>query len=281
MAERKRHAQKVAKPSKPGQGAESRLYVQSVEKAMKVLMAFDGTRRHLSLTNIAALADIDLSTAQRFTHTLTALGYLRKDPETREYELSVRLLDFTYHYLASSELVQRAVPVLHQLARDTEEACNLTVADGTDIVFVARLISRRSLNPNVIVGTRLPAYCTAAGLAILSTYEEHEVDDVLAGSELVQYTVNTVVDPKRIKERLSRIRMAGYSLTADELYYDDVSTAAPILDARGRAVGALNIAVSRASWDADASEKRYAALLKSAAASISAPRLPRRTPLRS
>ena len=54
--------------------AESSLYVQSVEKAMKVLMAFDGSKRHLSLSEIATLTDLDNSAAQRFTHLRQRTG---------------------------------------------------------------------------------------------------------------------------------------------------------------------------------------------------------------
>jgi IclR family pca regulon transcriptional regulator len=275
MLEMTESSRRTSAPS-PRPDTESALYVQSVEKAMKVLMAFDGTKRHLSLSEIAALTDLDNSAAQRFTHTWTALGYLVKDPSTRKYELSPRLLDFTYHYLASSELVQRATPVLQRLARETEEVCNLTVPDGSDIVFVVRIVSRNAMNPNVIVGTRLPAYCTAPGLAMLSSWTEEEVDRVLVGSQLVKHTSSTVTDAKKIKARLARIRAAGYAHTEDELYPDDISTAAPVLDAHGRAIGALNIAVSRVRWDASSDEKRYASLLRDAAQAISSPRLPHR-----
>jgi IclR family pca regulon transcriptional regulator len=271
MGEVRRIPVKAAVPD-----AESSLFVQSVEKAMKVLMAFDGSKRHLSLSEIAALTDLDNSAAQRFTHTLTALGYLVKDSATRRYELSVRLLDFTYHYLASNEMVQRAAPVLQRLARETEEVCNLTVPEGSDIVFVQRIISRNVLNPNVIVGTRLPAYCTAPGLAMLSTWPPDEVDALLKRSELVKHTPNTIVEPRKIKARLTLVRAAGYACTRDELYPDDISTAAPILAADGRAIGALNIAVSRARWKEDRDEQRFADLLRGAAASVSAPRLPHR-----
>jgi IclR family pca regulon transcriptional regulator len=271
MGEVRRIPVKAAVPD-----AESSLFVQSVEKAMKVLMAFDGSKRQLSLSEVALLTDLDNSAAQRFTHTLAALGYLVKDSATRRYELSVRLLDFTYHYLASNEMVQRATPVLQRLARDTEEACNLTVPEGTDIVFVLRIISRNVLNPNVIVGTRLPAYCTAPGLAMLATWPADDVDALLKRSELVKHTPSTVCDPRKIKARLARIRAAGYAHTEDELYADDISTAAPVLAANGRAIGALNIAVSRARWKEGRDEQRFADLLRDAAASISAPRLPHR-----
>src|SRR5262245_12560629 len=100
--------------------ADSPLFVNAVEKAMRVLMAFDGQRRHLSLSQIAALTALDMSAAQRFTYTLAALGYLRKDAQSRKYELSPRLLEFTSHYLESSDLVSRASPYLHELALQTE-----------------------------------------------------------------------------------------------------------------------------------------------------------------
>src|SRR5207248_5663433 len=90
--------------------ARSTLFVNSVEKAMRVLTAFDGSRRQLTLSQIAALIEMDISATQRFTYTLANLGYLRKDEANKTYELSPKAFDFAYHYLASSDLVQRATP---------------------------------------------------------------------------------------------------------------------------------------------------------------------------
>lgn len=129
------------------QAAESSLFVNSVEKAMRVLVAFDGRQRQLSLSQIATLTGLDISATQRFTYTLTALGYLIKNEAQKTYELSPKLIDFTFHYLVSSDLVNRAAPYLQQLGMETEEASNLTVLDGTDIVFVVRIVSRHVLNP--------------------------------------------------------------------------------------------------------------------------------------
>src|SRR3954470_8209118 len=95
-AERKRNTSQAKLPAEAADPSASPLFVQSVEKAMKVLTAFDGSKRQLSLSEIAVLAELDNSAAQRFTYTLSMLGYLVKDATTRKYELSVRLLDFTY-----------------------------------------------------------------------------------------------------------------------------------------------------------------------------------------
>jgi IclR family pca regulon transcriptional regulator len=263
---------KASRPAAPKPASESTLYVQSVEKAMKVLMAFDGSKRQLSLSEICTLTQLDLSAGQRFTFTLTALGYLNKEPESRKYELSPRLLDFTYHYLASSEVVNRAAPFLQQLSQMTEEVCNLTVLDGPDIVFVQRIVSRNVLHPNVIVGTRLPAYCTAPGLALMSTLPEAEVDALLDASTLVRHTPKTVIDRRRIKERAAAARVNGFVRTEDEYFLSDISTAAPITDARGRGIGAINVAVSRARWEPLRDEQRFADLVRSTAFAVSAHR---------
>jgi IclR family pca regulon transcriptional regulator len=243
--------------------------VNSVAKAMRVLTAFDGSQREMSLSSIARETGLDMSSAQRFTYTLAELGYLKKDLESRTYQLSPKVFDFVYQYLASNALIYRATPYLLSLSRESTETTNITVLDGTDIVFVMRIASQHLLNPNVIVGSRLPAYCTAPGLAMLSQFGRDEVDSLLQHSELKKHTASTVVDPKAIKARLTRIRAAGYAHTEEEYFLGDISTAAAILDGSGRPVGAINVAVERPRWKGVGHEQRLAALVISAAASIS------------
>jgi DNA-binding IclR family transcriptional regulator len=266
---RKRKSPATKPPVEAVDPSTSSLYVQSVEKAMKVLTAFDGSKRQLSLSEISSLTGFDMSATQRFTFTLAALGYLFKDPDSRKYELSPRLLDFTYHYLTSNELVSRATPYLQQLGSETEEATNLTVLDDTDIVFVLRIVSRNVFNAHVITGSRLPAYCTAPGLAILATLPDGEIDDILSRTNLVPYTSSTVYQPRKIKDRIAQIRKQGYAHTEDEYFVSDISTAAAITNAHGRGVGAVNIAVARSRWHADRDERRFADLVISTASAIS------------
>jgi DNA-binding IclR family transcriptional regulator len=268
-------AAKPASPRKPRPApkpARSSLFVNSVDKAMKVMTAFDGSRRHLTLSQIAAATDMDMSSAQRFTYTLAELGFLKKDEESKSYELSPRLLDFAYHYLSSNELLSRATPYLLQLSRETSETSNVTVLDGTDIVFVQRIVSQHVLNPNVVVGSRSPAYCTAPGLAMLAHLPVEQVDAILARSALVQHTPRTVVQPRAIKARLEKIRAIGYAHTEEEYYLGDISTASAILDARGRPVAAINVAMVKPRWTGPDIERRISDLVISAASVISARR---------
>ena len=262
----------VAVPASGADGPEevrSTLFVNSVAKAMRVLTVFDSSRRRLTLSQIATLIEMDISATQRFTYTLTKLGYLYKDDATKTYELSPRTVDIAYHYLSSSELVHRATPFMHQLGVQTEEATNLTVLDGTDVMIVSRIVSRHVLNPSVIAGARIPACCAAPGLAMLSRMPEEQVEALLKSSDLVAYTPFTVTGPAAIRERLVGIRARGYALTAEEWMLGDISIAAPIVDAAGAPIGAINIAVSKPRWQGLADERRFGDLVVAAAAAIS------------
>lgn len=245
------------------------LLVQSVEKAFRVLRAFDGTRPNLSLSQIADEAGLDMSAAQRFTHTLTKLGYLSKDTDTRRFELTVKSLDFGYHYTRASSLVERGMPYLLHLSKETEETVNLTVLDDTDIVFVSRFMSRHVLNNDVITGTRLPAYCTAPGIAILSFLPEEDAYRVLERSHLHPYTPHTTWELGALREKLKNSALRGYATAFEEYFHGDLSVAAPVLDANGKPYGAINIAVSRSRYTPEETEQRFSPLVTAAARSIS------------
>jgi IclR family transcriptional regulator, pca regulon regulatory protein len=245
------------------------LYVNSVEKAFRVLAAFSPARRTLSLTELAGVTNLDRSAAQRFSHTLEKLGYLRKDPDTRRYELTVLTLALGAAYLGASPLVDRALPYLMELSRKTEEAVSLTVLDGTEIVYVARLLSRHALHANIIIGSRLPSYCTAPGIAMLSCLPTADARAILKASDLRTHTPHTTTRLNDLMAKLDRTAQRGYVVTSEELFVNDISIASPVRGPAGEPVAAVNIAVSKLRCAPDEAEAKYAPLVAGAAAAMS------------
>ncbi|PWL18939.1 IclR family transcriptional regulator [Falsochrobactrum shanghaiense] len=243
--------------------------VQSVAKAFHILQSFDRYNPAMTLSQLAQKADVDISTAQRFTHTLQQLGYLNKNPFNRQYELSIKALDLAYHFTRSSRLVDRAMPILQHLSKQTEETVNLTVLDGHEIVFVTRFLSRHLLNTDVIVGSRLPAFCTAPGRATLSRLPRERVLEILAASELRSYTRDTPTDPERILAMIAETRAAGFATAYEEIYHADASIAAPIVGPNGDVVAAVSVAVTLARYKREDVPERFANLVIAAAHSIS------------
>lgn len=245
------------------------LMVGSVEKAFRVLGVFGKGQASLSLSQIADLAGLDLSAAQRFTHTLLKLGYLRKDAATRRLELSPRTLDLAAHFLSGQSLINTAMPYLMHLSKETEETVNLTLLDGVEIVFVSRFMSRHMLNTDVVIGTRMPAYCTAPGMAILSRLPEAEAIAIIDASPLIAHTKHTTWKRDDLIEKLRVSRRQGFATQFQEFFLGDASVAAAIVDATGRPRGAVNVAVSCARFKQDEMAERFAPLAVAAAHAIS------------
>ncbi len=250
------------------------LFIRSLDKAFRILSIFDADRPSLSLSQIAVASNLDRSAAQRFSYTLERLGYLRKDPETKRFELTTRTLDLGYHFTRSNPLVQKALPYLQHLSRETEEAVSLSVLDGTEIVYVSRFMSRHMLSTDVIVGTRLPAYCSSPGRAILSRLDVAQARAILLESHLRRFTPRTTIDLPALEAILALAAERGYAHAYDEIYPGDISFAAPVIGPGGRLDGAISISISSLHWSATDAEARFAPLLMGTAQSMSAGRRP-------
>lgn len=243
--------------------------VQSVEKAFRVLRAFDAARPSLSLTQLAAAAELDKSAAQRFTHTLTMLGYLQKDPVTKRFELTVKTLDIGYRFIRTNALVERARPYLLHISNTTEETVNLTVPDGTEVVFVSRMAGRHVINADIVIGARTPAYCSAPGIAMLARLPLGEALAILEHCNRQPITPSTVWRMEELREKLLLTAARGYATAFEELHHGDLSVAAAIVDAAGRPVGAINIATLRSRMTPEAAEQAYMPMVVDAARAIS------------
>lgn len=245
------------------------LVVRSVEKAFRVLSAFDAGYGSLSLSQIAASSGLDKSGAQRFTHTLVKLGYLSKDPITKHYELTPKTLNLGYQYSRASTLVERSIPYLIHLSQVADETVSLTVLDDTDVIFVSRFLSPHMLNTDVMVGSRHPAYCTAPGIAILAAMPEAEALAILERSDLKPFTPHTTWQMDALKEKLTETRHNGFAIAVEEIYSGDISLAAAVLTATGKVAGAISIGVSRIRHEKAQAIEKFAPLVITAARSVS------------
>ncbi|SDI33691.1 IclR family transcriptional regulator [Alloyangia pacifica] len=245
------------------------LMVHSVEKAFRVLFAFRPDQEELSLSEIAEQTGLNKSAAQRFIHSLCELGFLIRSPSTRRYSLSHRCLSLGYLYASSNTLISRAMPYMMHLSQSTEETVNLTLLDGPEVIFVSRYLSRHMLNTDVVVGSRLPAFCTAPGLAMLASLPEEEADALLEASDLHPFTQSTIWQPDEIRAELARIRRDGYAVAVEQIYPGDLSIAAAVRNSSGRPVAAISVGSSLMRTSAENGRSTYAPLVMAAAHKMS------------
>jgi IclR family transcriptional regulator, pca regulon regulatory protein len=256
-----------ARPTRGAADEDSPLFIASLAKSFQVLEALNTAGRAVGLTELAQLSGLDRSGVQRITHTLRVLGYLRQDPATKAFRLSGRMLEFGHTVLATDQVRERAQPHLEALNRRTGETVNLMELEGEEIVYVLRYPSLHAVSVDLHVGSRLPAYCTAAGRAILAHIDPAEALAHLKAARRTAMTRFTVTDLAGLKRSLEMVRAQGYALNDQEAFLGDLSVAAPLRNAQGRPLGAVNIAVPTPRWQLhDVSQKLVPQLMKAAGA---------------
>ncbi|WP_091911802.1 IclR family transcriptional regulator [Chitinasiproducens palmae] len=263
----------MSQPTTTETHTRSSLFIGSTDKTFRVLHAFDGPARHLTLIDIARTTGLDRSSTQRVVHTLEALGYLHRIPDTRMYGLTTKVLQFSYNYLRANELIEKASPYLLDMSRRLGETTNLLELDANEIVFVARFPGQHLVNMDIVVGARLPAMFTAAGIAIMSRLSEERVKAILAQTRLEPLTPFTETDPQRLLERIRKVARRGYAVAENETVFGDISIAAPVTDYGGIGVAAINISVPTSRWTLKRAEAELAQHVQVAATSISKSRL--------
>ncbi|CDZ87891.1 IclR family transcriptional regulator [Rhodococcus ruber] len=242
-------------------------YVQSLARGLSVIKAFDAEHPRRTLSEVAKATDLTRATARRFLLTLVELGYVRTDGS--QFWLTPRVLELGYSYLSSLTLPDVARPHLEALAQKVHESTSVSVLDGGDVVYVARVPVSRIMTVSITIGTRFPAHATSMGRVLLAGLSPAGLDAYLATATLEPLTSRTLVTPADLRAELDRIRRDGYCIVDQELEEGLRSLAAPIRDASGAVVAAVNISTQAARYSLDAVHSDLVPAVVDTAAAIS------------
>lgn len=213
--------------------------MQSLGRGLAVLQLFSRERPALTISEAAALTGLTRATARRILFTLEQLGYVRA--EGRRFAPTPRVLAIGYAYVSSMDVWQAAHPFLAELADLTQESCSAATLDGTEVVYVARVASRRVMAVNLSVGARVPAYPTSMGRVLLAGLGPEMLDRYFASVQLAALTPRTVTDEAKLREIVAQVREQGWSVVDQELEDGLCSIAAPVYDRDGDVFAALTI----------------------------------------
>jgi IclR family transcriptional regulator, pca regulon regulatory protein len=213
-------------------------FVQSLERGLSVIRCFDAEHARLTLAEVAQRTGLTRATARRLLLTLDDLGYVSSNG--RHFSLTPRVLDIGYAYLSSLNIQQIAQPFLEALSERVNESVSVTVLDGGDIIYVARVPTKRIMTISLGLGSRLPAYCTSMGRVLLAELTPAELAAIVP-ERLEPRTVHTITSRAELERVLADVRRQGWALVDEELEVGLRSIAAPLRDASGRAVAAMNV----------------------------------------
>lgn len=224
----------MAAMSTPGS---DRDHIQSLERGLAVLLAFDAEHPTPTLAEIAAVTRLSRPAVRRILLTLRHLGYV--EANAGRWSLTPRVLTIGQHYTASHALIEIAQPHMIRLAEQTQESVSLGALDGTEVVYIARVPIRRVLNVNATPGTRVPVHATSLGRVLLGWATPQQTEKVINEAGLPQLTPHTITDPDKFRQALRTVREQGWSMVVSEREEGLISLAAPVRDQTGQVVAAL------------------------------------------
>jgi IclR family pca regulon transcriptional regulator len=225
-------------------------FVQSLQRGLAVIRAFDAEQPTLTLSEVARKTGLARAAARRFLLTLVELGYMRVDD--RRFRLTPRVLELGHAYLSSLTLPDIALPFMRDFVAEIRESSSLAVLDGHHIVYVARVPANRIMSVSISVGTRFPAFATSLGRVLLGGQEDAWLDEYLAQVELTPLTARTIADAAALRTEILQVRTQGWAMVDQELEQGVRSLSAPIRDSTGGVAAAINVSAHASRWTLEA-----------------------------
>ncbi|MGZ8501453.1 MAG: IclR family transcriptional regulator [Candidatus Limnocylindrales bacterium] len=214
--------------------------VRSVDRAAALLLALGDSQGEAGVTELARRLGLHKSTASRLLATLQRRGLVEQDDETGKYRLGLVVIRLAERAERTLDLRGIAMPELERLARLTRETTCLGVLDGEQLLTVAQADGPNLVAVGDWTGRSVPLHCVASGKVLMAALAEREVLRILRRG-LVAHTERTITELEPLLEELSRIRRRGYATAIGEYEAGLNAVAAPVHDARGAVIAAVDI----------------------------------------
>ena len=215
--------------------------INSILRASKILKCFSGSKPHFKISELARHLGLDRSTTYRILLSLEQAGFVEKNGKAGTYSLGLGAFEIGNAYLRQKDLIQVSKPIMTDLAQKVQETVHLAVLSDTEIVYVEKCDSPRSLGVMSKIGQRGPVYCTALGKTLLAFQSEGEQSRILHKIKMSPLTSRTITSKQKLVEELRRVRRQGYALDRREIEKDVECIGAPVRNHLGQVIAALSI----------------------------------------
>lgn len=219
--------------------------VQSLSRALDIIELLHHEPSGLGVTEIATRLDLTKSTVHRILSYLAERGFIERAGDGQAYRLGLKFVEIASGRLNQLELKTEAAPHLRRLVERLGQPAHLAILAGTEVVYIDKVESLRSIRMYSQIGKRIPAYCSALGKALLVDLGAAELERLAAGIEYRRLARGTRIGAASLVEAVRLARERGWSLDDEENEDGIRCVGAPVRDYTGRVIAAISVSGDR------------------------------------
>jgi IclR family KDG regulon transcriptional repressor len=222
--------------------------VAAVLKVFAILQAL-AERSDTGISELSIRLAMPKATVYRFLQTMKTLGFVRQEPDSERYGLTMKMFELGTKALQYPELVGLANPQMQMLADRTGETVHLGMLIDSEIIYVHKVDSRHMLGMYSRVGRRAPLHCTAIGKVLLAWEHPERRDLVMQGVKYERFRDKTITDAAGLLRELERTRAQGYGEDREEFDEHIRCLGVPIFDRFNQPVAGLSVSYPTFRYD--------------------------------
>lgn len=217
--------------------------VKSAIRTLEIIDMLTETADGLSFVDLQQKLGWPRSSTYNLLRTMAEAGHLEFDELDRKYRIGIRLWEAGQAFVRTRELARVAQRHLEAACSALNETVQLAVLDGLDNVYIAKVESDHHLQLVSNIGSRLPAYATGLGKALLAGLSPAELEHRLSTAELHAFTQRTITSKDALLRKVEEVRTNGFATDEGEFTVGVYCVAVPVRDASGNVIAAMSSSV--------------------------------------
>jgi DNA-binding IclR family transcriptional regulator len=199
-----------------------------VERTLGLLELFASEKRPLTLSDIARLMNIPVSSCHEVLQTMQARGYIYELAPRAGYYPTVRLRDLGKLIADNDPVLWRAEQLLCSMRDTIDESVLLAKVDGMQATYLLTFEPSHALRVLRKAGEVVHSlHATSAGKALLGSLDDRAFTTYLMSTKLEAQTKKTIVTRTALSDDVVLGRQRGWYLNHEESLDGVTTVSAP------------------------------------------------------
>ena len=204
----------------------SKYSVPALEKGLDVLEYLSDQAVPLTQAELARALNRQAGEIFRMLACLESRGYLRREPTTGAYSLTLKLFELSRTHSPYEVLLKAAQPLMRSLVEALRESCHLSVLHRERVLVLAQEESPKPFRLSVEVCSQHSPLHTTSGRVLLANMTPADCEELLTHD--LEWRREKPGARAQFLKRLAAIRARGYERAEGERFIGGLDIGVPV-----------------------------------------------------